>query len=282
MGLVAGPGSGGRVAISRDGSQIVVASEEEGVSKLFIRDADQVEFREIPGTDGANYPAFSPDGQWLAFHVSGEIYRVEASGGPVLPVVEGNHPHWGLNDVLVFDGNLGIYSVPPGGGEPTLILSNGDSVAGIRPHLLPDGEAIIFQGTGASFEERHLMVVEIDSGVVTDLGGSNVNSPRYISTGHVVYGHGDQALMAVPFDLSTHRTTGEPATVLPEVLVYGGGATQFAVSETGTAVYGLPRGGAAASAQLVMVDAGGGETPLPVAGGFFFHPRFSPDGRRIA
>ncbi|MCH7890513.1 MAG: PD40 domain-containing protein [Gemmatimonadetes bacterium] len=126
------------------------------------------------------------------------------------------------------------------------------------------------------------MVVEIESGVVTDLGGSNVNNPRYISTGHVVYGHLDQALMAVPFDLSTHRTTGEPATVLPEVLVYPGGATQFAVSETGRAVYGLPTGGAAASAQLVMVDASGGETPLPVAGGVFFHPRFSPDGRQIA
>ena len=279
--LVASPGSGGRVAISRDGSQIVVASFEEGVSKLFIRDADQVEFREIPGTDGANYPEFSPDGQWLAFHANGTIYRVEASGGPVLPVVEGTHPHWGLTDVLVFDRSLGIYSVPPRGGEPTLILLSSDSVGGIRPRLLPDGEAIIFQGTGG-FEERTLMMVEIESGVVTDLGGSNVNDPRYISTGHVVYGHGDQALMAVPFDLGTHRTTGEPATVLPEVLVYAGGATQFAVSETGTAVYGLPTGAAATCGQFVIVDAGGVPTPLPVSGTFFRHPRFSPSGRQIA
>ena len=269
-------GAGVRLAISRDGSQIVVSSTAEGVSKLFIRDADQVEFREIPGTDGANYPVFSPAGQWLAFHAGGEIYRVETSGGPVLPVATGTHPHWGLDDLIVFDEGGGISSVAPGGGEPTLILS---APGNSRPHLLPDGEAIIFQGTGG--EGRTLMVVEIVSGVVTDLGLSSANNPIYISTGHVVYGHGDQALMAVPFDLSTHRTTGEPATVLPEVLVYGGGATQFTVSETGTAVYALPRGGARASAQLVIVDAGGVETPLAVGGGSFRHPRFSPTGRQI-
>ena len=268
--------SGGRLAISPDDSQFVVASQEEGISKLFIRDADQDEFREIPGTDGANYPVFSPDGQWLAFNANGEIYRVETSGGPVLPVAEGTHPHWGLSDVLVFDGTLGISSVPPGGGEPTLILSV-DSLAGSRPRLLPDGEAIIFQGPG-----RTLMVIEIESGVVTDLGGSNVNDPRYISTGHVVYGHGDQALMAVPFDLSTRRTTGEPTTVLPEVLVYTGGATQFAVSQMGTAVYGLPTGATGGSGRLLMVDAGGVPTPLPVDGARFQHPRFSPSGQQIA
>ena len=90
--------------------------------------------------------------------------------------------------------------------------------------------------------------------------------------------------MAVPFDLNTHRTTGEPATVLPEVLVFSGGATQFAVSETGTAVYGLPTGGivGGASEHLVTVDVGGVETALAVGGQRFQHPRFSPDGRRIA
>ncbi len=126
------------------------------------------------------------------------------------------------------------------------------------------------------------MLVEIESGVVTDLGGNNVNNPRYVSTtGHVVYGHGDQALMAVPFDLRTHRTTGEPARVLPEVIVYGGGATQFAVSETGTAVYGLPSVGGGTSARLVIVGEGGMETPLPVDAQVIQSPRFSPDGGAI-
>ena len=86
------------------------------------------------------------------------------------------------------------------------------------------------------------MVVEIESGEVTDLGVTG-NAPRYVPTGHLVYGHLSQALMAVPFDLGTHQVTGQPSTVLPEVEVAGGGATQFAVSETGTAVYSTGSGG---------------------------------------
>jgi Tol biopolymer transport system component len=72
---------------------------------------------------------------------------------------------------------------------------------------------------------------------------------------------------------------------LPEVLVYGGGATQFAVSETGTAVYGLPVGGGGASRRLVTVAADGAdgvETLVPLPEDDFNNPRFSPDGRYIA
>ena len=73
------------------------------------------------------------------------------------------------------------------------------------------------------------MIVEIESRVVTDLGGSNVNNPRYVSTGHVVYGHYDQALMAVPFDLSTHRTTGECVPACRLVVVRPIASSRFAI-----------------------------------------------------
>ena len=277
------PGSGERLAISRDGSMIAVATSEAGVDGLLIRRADERNFRVISGTEGATTPTFSPDGQWLAFSAGGEIKRVEVEGGPVLPIAAGAvGAHWGTDDKLVFttvEGNL--YQVSASGGTPELILEDAGGRA--RPYLLPDGRAVIFQGPG-DFESRNLMVLEIESGEVVDLGIGNVNNPRYISTGHVVYGHGSQALMAIPFDLGSLRTSGDPTTVLPEILVYGGGATQFAVSENGIAVYAVPVDGGASTdvAELVMVDKAGMETALPAAGGFFMHPRFSPDGRRIA
>ncbi len=275
--LTAPLASGERIRISLDGSKIVFASWENGVSKLFIRRADQVGFTEIPGTEGAGHPTFSPDGEWLAFSVEGEIRRWELAGGPVLPVTEGTHPHWGLEGTLVFIWQGDIYQVSPLGRDRTLIADL-DSAGVVRPHLLPDGEAVIFQGSG-QVDTRRLMMVEIGSGVVTDLGVPG-NNPRYVSTGHLVYGHGRQALMAIPFDLETHRVTGEPLTVLPAVLVFNGGATQFDVSETGTAVFGLP--GFGAKRQLVIVDHDGSETPLPLEG-VLNHPRFSPlDGRQLA
>jgi serine/threonine-protein kinase len=275
--LTAPIGSGERLTISPDGSKIVLASEERGVGRLFIRRADQVGFTEIPGTEGASGPTFSPDGEWLAFAVEEEIRRLELTGGPVLPVTDGGFPHWGLEGTLVFSMRGDIYQVSPLGGDRTLIADL-DSAAIVRPHLLPDGEAVIFQGPGDVYTRR-LMMVEIGSGVVADLGVAG-NNPKYVPTGHLVYGHGSQALMAVPFDLETHRVTGEPHTVLPEVLVFNGGATQFDVSETGTAVFGLP--GFGAERQLVIVDHDGTEAPLPMEGDLN-HPRFSPpDGRQLA
>ena len=271
------PNTGNRLAISRDGSQFAVASFEDLVAKIFVRGAGQRDFREIPGTEGASHPDFSPDGQWLVFEADAAISRVEVSGGPILPITEGRFPHWGLDDMMVFAGrNDGIYWVAPSGGEPVLIVDE----AGGRPHLLPDGRAVVFQAQSGT--ETGLMLVEIGSGEVTDLGVVGFN-PRYVPTGHLLFGHQSQALMAVPFDLETHRVTGQPSTVLPDVRVYGGGATQFAVSETGTAVYALSGTGGATTAglELVLVDLEGRASASPLGAGFYGMPRFSPDGRYI-
>ena len=271
---VAPAGSGNRIAISKDGSLFAVARSTAGI---FVRDAAQEGFQEIPGTDGATHPGFSPDGRWLVFDAEdGVISRVEVSGGPILPIVEGRHPHWGLDDMLVFQGpSDGLYLVAPSGGEPVQILDNVNGSG--RPFLLPDGKAVIFQN--ALPEGRRLMVVEIESGEVTDLGIAGDN-PRYIPTGYLVFGHQDQALMAMPFDLDTHSVTGQPSTILPDVLVYGGGATQFAVSETGTALY---TGGGSVSSELVWVSrAGAVESVDPAWVQDFFDPSLSPDGTRLA
>ena len=282
--LAAGGGSGRRVAISPDGSRIVLVSVRDGKSRLFMRLANEVGFTEIPGTEDASGPVFSPDGEWLAFNVGLavgvlEIKRVESSGGPILPVAQGALPHWGVDDVLVFTRGSGIYQMAVSGGEPTLVYESEDINEGqVRPHLLPDGRAILFQGPG-NVVTRRLMMVDVGSGAVTDLGIVG-NDPRYVPTGHIVYGHSSQSLMAVPFDLETHQVTGAPSNVLPEVLVFYGGATQFAVSETGTAVVGLPAVGAQ-DRELVMVAFDGSESPLPFRGNFN-HPRFAPDGERIA
>ena len=265
-------------AISRDGSLIVSRSETEG-PELFIRRTDQLEFTAIPGTEGATYPTFSPDGEWLAFVQGGEIRRVEVSGGPILPVAEGTQPHWGSEGTIVFVLGSGLYSVAPSGGEPTPLLIGSDSIVRWRPFLLPGGEAVVFQ-SGNDMSTVRLALVEVESGSVTDLGVGGSN-PQYVSTGHLVFGHADQALMAVPFDLGRRQVTGEPFTVLPDIWVQSNGSTQFDVSETGTALYVLSRGGAG-GALLVEVGPDGVETPTRLAPGNYLHPRYSPDGRYIA
>jgi dipeptidyl aminopeptidase/acylaminoacyl peptidase len=124
------------------------------------------------------------------------------------------------------------------------------------------------------------MLLDLPSRAITKLVSPGLQA-QYVSTGHLVYGHIDQSLMAVRFDLSQRTVTGAPSPVLPEVTVFAGGWTQFSVSAAGTAVY--LANARESLGRLVLVDSEGrGErTPATLAntrGG----PRFSPDGKLIA
>ncbi|MGH7341490.1 MAG: TolB family protein [Candidatus Rokuibacteriota bacterium] len=56
------------LAISPDGSMLVYVSGAQGSdTSLMLRSLDRLEAVPIPGTERAHSPAFSPDGQWVAF-----------------------------------------------------------------------------------------------------------------------------------------------------------------------------------------------------------------------
>ena len=274
---------GWKLAISPDGRWIVAGHNEEGLTPaLYIRAANDPEWRRLANTVGGQNPTFSPDGQSVAFTTIGAsgISKVPITGGPALPMAAaGTNPHWGLDDTMVYDLVGALYRVASSGGEPELLLAS-DSVSVIRPHLLPNGKAVVF-GTGSAQTSR-ILIFEIETGDVRELVPAG-NQPRYVSTGHLIYGHGDGALMGVPFDLETLETTGSPVTLLPELSVYAGGGSQFAVSETGTLIYVASLGQFAGAARvLVEVNLEGVESPLPLSGGAMDAPRYSPDGGRIA
>ena len=123
------------------------------------------------------------------------------------------------------------------------------------------------------------MILEIETGEVRELIAVG-SQPRYVSTGHLLYGHSDGALMGVPFDLETLEVTGAPVTLLPSMAVSGTGASQFGVSNNGTLIYATNAGvdsGATGRSPLVWVGHGrqrdaapasrGREDSPPLAGG---------------
>ena len=228
-----GAGGGWRLAISPDGRSILKVAE----GAIHMRTASDPEWRQLPNTEGGVNPTFSPDGQSVAFSIAGGgISKVSIIGGVALPVTtSGGNPHWGFDDTIVFDVGPALYRVGSSGGEPELLLDS-DSVSVARPYLLPNGRAVVF-GTDGGAQVSRIMILEIETGEVRELIPSG-NQPRYVSTGHLIYGHGDGALMGVAFDIQSLQVTGAPVTLLPSLTVLGGGASQFAVSQTGTLVYG--------------------------------------------
>src|SRR5207253_4202899 len=86
------------LAISPDGTRLVYAAGQVvGSLQLYLRAMDGLEARAIPGTEGAYYPFFSPDGQWIGFSAGGKLKKVSLSGGPPVSLV----------DVLVGGGAFG-------------------------------------------------------------------------------------------------------------------------------------------------------------------------------
>jgi Tol biopolymer transport system component len=55
-------------------------------TKLFTRRLDQPKATELPGTEGATKPFFSPDGQWVGFVGVSRLNKISVEGGAVVPL----------------------------------------------------------------------------------------------------------------------------------------------------------------------------------------------------
>ena len=69
------------MSLSVDGRNQVYVAYRNGVTQLYRRSMDQLEVSPIPGTEGAEGPFFSPDGQWVGFFADGKLKKVSLSGG---------------------------------------------------------------------------------------------------------------------------------------------------------------------------------------------------------
>src|SRR5262249_7129467 len=71
-------------ALSRDGSNLVFAAKTPGAAPmLWVRSIDQVNARQLGGTEEAYDPFWSPDNRWIGFFAEGRLKKVPAAGGPV-------------------------------------------------------------------------------------------------------------------------------------------------------------------------------------------------------
>jgi len=79
----------GPPAISPDGLQIVfTAQDSSSKAALWVRSLDSLLARELPGTEGAMYPFWSPDGRHIGFFAGGKLKKIEAAGGPALALCD--------------------------------------------------------------------------------------------------------------------------------------------------------------------------------------------------
>ena len=93
------------LALSPDGSHLIYVATRDGIQQLFLRAMDQLESRPLPGTEGAELPFFSPDGQWVGFAADGKLKKVSLYGGAPVTLSDAANfrgASWGANGTIVF------------------------------------------------------------------------------------------------------------------------------------------------------------------------------------
>ena len=284
------------VVLSPDGTRLVyVASVAGGRQKLYTRRLDQPQATELPGTEGAVGPFFSPDGLWVGFYTPGKINKISVEGGAVVPLTEIDLNTYGGS--WGEDGNIivsepqrrGLLRIPSGGGPSTVVMerANGDFAVAF-PQVLPGSKAVLFVAYKGSPDPDK---ASIDVFTFADRRRKTVArggvSARYLPTsnrtGYLVYANRG-TLFAVPFDLERLETRGTAVPVLDDVAYAVGttGAAQFAFSPSGTLVYRKGIGAASAMTTVQWLDSAGKKQPLLDKPGVYSEPRLSPDGKRLA
>ena len=83
------------LALSPDGRHLVYPTEDDNVRQLLHRPMGQLDALPIRGTEGARFPFFSPDGEWVGFFADDSLKKVLLAGG-------GEEPAWARNGELFY------------------------------------------------------------------------------------------------------------------------------------------------------------------------------------
>jgi eukaryotic-like serine/threonine-protein kinase len=289
----------GGLAISPDGGYLVYSAmaSKNGTRKLFLRPMDRNEATPIPGTDGAVGPFFSPDSEWIAFTTSGQLRKVPLHGGTPIALCAKMNPStgsWGPDGTIFFTETLNptgnqdgkLMRVAAVGGKPQDVTPAEKTPTEFPPRwpqVLPTGDAILYVtgGTSAAFSDDAMIVAQSLKTRERKILIQGGTSPRYVSTGHLVYAQGGR-LFAVPFDAGRLEVTGAAFPVAQDVWQGPGGYVAYDISRSGLLVSLSSGEMGVGNRTLNWVDHTGTPLSMNTTARQYSQPSLAPDGKRMA
>src|SRR5262249_24978890 len=130
----------------------------DGSQRLWLRVLDAGVARPLDGTDGAEYPFWSPDGHSIGFFASGKMKRVDIGGGPPQTIADaaaGRGGAWDRDGVILFSPTNAspLSRVSAAGGQPAIQVTKLDlprQGSHRFPQFLPDSKHFIFFSQGST------------------------------------------------------------------------------------------------------------------------------------
>lgn len=285
LGPNAVPGLRSTAVLSPDGRRIAFLTRcADGKQRIATRLLQKAEATPLNGTENAQDPFFSPDGQWLGFFADYRLKRVSVLGGAPMTVCEAPNDRgasWADDDSIVLAPHIfgGLVRVHAAGGvpEPLTSLDDGET-AHAWPQVIPGGRAVLF--TGGAANAHNLKVLSLTTGQIKIVVPAGYRG-RYAPSGHVVYVHRN-TLLAVRFDIDALEPAGVPVPIVDDVADDVTDRTaHFDLANDGTLVY-LSRDAVTSDRTIGWMDRSGHVETLLDAPGRYSYLAPSPDGRNLA
>ena len=210
------------LALSPDGTQILFAASDSAGTRIWIRRVDSTAAEALPGTDGATFPFWSPDGQQFAFFADERLKVFAIATREVrdlAPAREGRGGSWNQYGDILFapDRDAALARVRASGGAVTQVTEVGTTFkeGHAWPEFLPDGQHFLYTDYTADQRRYGVYVANLLTG-----GKRRVlkvySSASYSPEGYLLYVN--DALMMQPFDLARLGVLGEPKPLADHVL----------------------------------------------------------------
>ena len=277
---------GGSLVLSPDGRKLAfVAVGNNGPARIWIRGLAKLSADPLEGTDGAAFPFWSPDGQWIAFFAEGKLKKIRLAGGAPVTICDsplGRGGSW-KNSVIIFApaSHGGIYKVADSGGPPVQLTTVDPSIHTTHrwPKFLPDGRHFLYLAASHFRDAAHngLYMGSIDGGsprllVVSEGDGTYVSG--------LLFFYSKGMLQMQRFNPEAGQLHGEPRPTGEKVL-YDSSIWKV-VFDASESVMAYQLGEKVAGTQLRWFDRSGqelGSIGTPV---FQWEVNLSPDGKKIA
>ncbi len=281
--------SAGPPVLSPDGTSLAfTATSAEGKTMLWVRPMNLAEAHMLPGTEGAIFPFWSPDGRSLGFFADGKVKTIDLNGGAAQAVADapfGRGGAWGPGGVIVFSPltQSGLMRISATGGTPVPLTKVDTALHTSHrwPFFLPGGKHFLYLAINHDPSKA-----ANDAVYYASLDGREnrevlrCQSNAVYADGYLLFARGDQ-LMGQPFDPDTGTLSGEPQNVAKGV-ENDISTWHVDASASGDGLLVLASGGTG-DWQLLWVDHNGRQigTVADKLGGLR-NVRLSPQGDRIA
>src|SRR5688572_7486411 len=212
---------------------------------LWLRDLDALEWRRLPGTEGASTPFWSPDSRYVGFIDGDTLRRVDTTGGP--PETVASFPTaavvglgtWNRHgDIVVgsWGGGSGgpLWRVSPAGGVATAVTEvdlSKEEFVHAGPTFLPDGNHFLYFRSGPpDVEGMYVGSLDVDAANQSRQRILATNVPATFANDHLIFLRAG-TLMAQPFDASRLELQDVPAPVAEDVQITWYSIGMFSVSD---------------------------------------------------